>query len=107
MFMFVISNIFCYNHLKEGGFVQYLFLDIEGANLLFQLINKRYEKHTTIITTNKPFGQWGELFGDNMIANAILDRLVHHSHIINITGKSYRSKDKIKTDSDTTESMHN
>ena len=87
--------------------VGYLPMDIEGANLLFQLINKRYEKHTTIITTNKPFGQWGELFGDNMIANAILDRLVHHSHIINITGKSYRLKDKIKIDSDTTESMHN
>ena len=87
--------------------VGYLHMDIEGANLLFQLINKRYEKHTTIITTNKPFGQWGELFGDNMIANAILDRLVHHSHIINITGKSYRLKDKIKIDSDTTESMHN
>lgn len=82
-------------------------MDIEGASLLFQLINKRYEKHTTIITTNKPFGQWGELFGDNMIANAILDRLVHHSHIINITGKSYRLKDKIKIDSDTTESIHN
>lgn len=75
--------------------VGYLPIDIEGANLLFQLINKRYEKHTTIITTNKPFGQWGELFGDNMIANAILDRLVHHSHIINITGKSYRTKNLI------------
>ena len=87
--------------------VGYLPMDIEGANLLFQLINKRYEKHTTIITTNKPFGQWGELFGDNMIANAILDRLVHHSHIVNITGKSYRLKDKIKIDSNTTEPMHN
>lgn len=79
--------------------VGYLPIDVEGANLLFQLINKRYEKHTTIITTNKPFGQWGELFGDNMIANAILDRLVHHSHIINITGKSYRTKNLIN-DSD-------
>ena len=75
--------------------VGYLPIDIEGANLLFQLINKRYEKHSTIITTNKPFGEWGDLFGDNMIANAILDRLVHHSHIININGKSYRIKDKV------------
>ena len=75
--------------------VGYLPIDIEGANLLFQLINKRYEKHSTIITTNKPFGEWGDLFGDNMIANAILDRLVHHSHIVNITGNSYRLKDKI------------
>lgn len=80
--------------------VGYLPIDIEGANLLFQLINKRYEKHTTIITTNKPFGQWGELFGDNMIANAILDRLVHHSHIINITGKSYRTKNLINDSDD-------
>lgn len=80
--------------------VGYLPIDIEGANLLFQLINKRYEKHTTIITTNKPFGQWGELFGDNMIANAILDRLVHHSHITNITGKSYRTKNLINDSDD-------
>lgn len=85
--------------------VGYLPLDIEGANLLFQLINKRYEKHSTIITTNKPIGQWGELFGDNMIANAILDRLIHHSHIININGNSYRIKNKIKLDSEESESI--
>ena len=73
--------------------VGYLPIDIEGANMLFQLINKRYEKNSTIITTNKSFSKWGELFGDNMIANAILDRLLHHSHVISITGKSYRTKD--------------
>lgn len=73
--------------------VGYLPIDIEAANMLFQLINKRYEKNSTIITTNKPFSKWGELFGDNMIANAILDRLLHHSHVISITGKSYRTKD--------------
>lgn len=72
--------------------VGYLPIDINGANLLFQLINKRYEKNSTIITTNKPFSKWGELFGDPMIANAILDRLIHHSRIINITGQSYRMK---------------
>ena len=75
--------------------VGYLPIDTEGANMLFQLINKRYEKNSTIITTNKPFSKWGELFGDLMIANAILDRLIHHSHIINITGKSYRMKDVV------------
>lgn len=75
--------------------VGYLPIDIEAANMLFQLINKRYEKNSTIITTNKPFSKWGELFGDNMIANAILDRLLHHSHVINITGKSYRTKNVI------------
>lgn len=76
--------------------VGYLPIDLESANMLFQLINKRYEKGSTIITTNKPFAEWGELFGDSMIANAILDRLLHHSHIINISGNSYRLKDKIK-----------
>lgn len=73
--------------------VGYLPIDVEAANMLFQLVNKRYEKHSTIITTNKPFSKWGELFGDNMIANAILDRLLHHATVINITGKSYRTKD--------------
>ena len=78
--------------------VGYLPIDIEAANMLFQLINKRYEKNSTIITINKPFSKWGELFGDNMIANAILDRLLHHSHVINITGKSYRTKDILELD---------
>ena len=76
--------------------IGYLPIDIEGANLLFQLINRRYEKNSIIITTNKPFSKWGELFGDATIANAILDRLLHHSHIINITGNSYRLNDRIK-----------
>ena len=62
--------------------VGYLPIDKDSANMLFQLINRRYEKGSTIITTNKPFSEWGELFGDSMIANAILDRLLHHSHII-------------------------
>lgn len=79
--------------IDEMGFLP---IDKEGANMLFQLINKRYENHSTIITTNKPFGKWNEMFGDAMLANAILDRLLHHSHIININGKSYRLKDKIK-----------
>lgn len=80
--------------------VGYLPIDVEAANMLFQLINKRYEKTSTIITTNKPFSEWGELFGDSMIANAILDRLLHHSHVININGNSYRLKDKIQLETD-------
>ena len=75
--------------------VGYLPVDKEGANLFFQLIAKRYEKTSTVITTNQPFSKWGEVFSDSVIANAILDRLVHHSHIISITGKSYRIKDKL------------
>ncbi len=73
--------------------VGYMPIDQESAYLLFQLINKRYEKYPTIITTNKSLSKWGELFNDNVLANAILDRLVHHSHIISITGRSYRTKD--------------
>lgn len=79
--------------IDEMGFLP---IDSEGANMLFQLINKRYENHSTIITTNKPFGKWHEIFGDVTLANAILDRFLHHSHIININGNSYRLKDKMK-----------
>ena len=79
--------------IDEMGFLP---IDSEGANMLFQLINKRYENHSTIITTNKPLGKWHEIFGDVTLANAILDRLLHHSHIININGNSYRLKDKMK-----------
>lgn len=76
--------------IDEVGFLP---LDIESSNLIFQLIAKRYEKCSTIITTNKPLSRWGETFGDPVIANAILDRLLHHSHVINIVGRSYRTKD--------------
>lgn len=75
--------------------IGYLPIDKQGANLLFQLINKRYEKNSTIITTNQPFSKWGEVFSDITLANAILDRLIHHSTIIKITGQSYRLKGKM------------
>ena len=81
--------------IDEVGFLP---IDREGADMLFQLINKRYENHSTIITTNKPFGKWHEIFGDVTLANAILDRLLHHSHIININGNSYRLRDKLKSE---------
>ena len=75
--------------------IGYLPIDRQGANLFFQLINKRYEKNSTIITTNQPFSKWGEIFSDPTLANAILDRLIHHSTVIKITGPSYRLKDKM------------
>jgi len=75
--------------------IGYLPIDKQGANLLFQLIARRYEKNSTIITTNQMFSKWGEVFSDPVIANALLDRLIHHSHIIKIKGTSYRIKDKI------------
>ena len=63
--------------------------------------------HSTIITTNKPFGKWHEIFNDVTLANAILDRLLHHSHIININGNSYRLKNKLKIDSESSEPIQN
>lgn len=80
--------------------VGYLPLDIEASNFLFQLIAKRYEKKSTILTTNKNFSEWGEVFGDAVLANAILDRLLHHSKVFTIKGRSYRTKDIIKLGKD-------
>ena len=73
--------------------IGYLPIEKEYACIFFQLIAARYEKRSTIITTNQPLSKWGELFGDVTIATAIIDRLVHHSKVIKITGKSYRIKD--------------
>lgn len=73
--------------------IGYLPIDKIGANLFFQLIAKRYEHNSTIITTNQPFSKWGEVFSDSMLANAILDRLLHHAHVIKMVGPSYRTKD--------------
>ncbi len=74
--------------------IGYMPIDTDSANLFFQLIAKRYEKHCTIITTNTPFSKWGEIFGSPTLANAILDRLLHHSSVISIKGPSYRLKEK-------------
>ena len=72
----------------------YMPIDSDSANLFFQLIARRYEKHCTIITTNMPFSKWGEIFGSATLANAVLDRLLHHSSVISIKGPSYRLKEK-------------
>ena len=76
--------------------IGYLPIDLDASNLFFQLIAKRYEKHCTIITTNSNFSKWPDIFGSPTIANAILDRLLHHSHIISIKGPSYRIQSKIQ-----------
>lgn len=75
--------------------IGYLPVDTDAANLFFQLISKRYEKHCTIVTTNSSFSKWSDIFGSPTIANAILDRLLHHSHIITIKGPSFRLKSKL------------
>jgi DNA replication protein DnaC len=74
--------------------IGYLPMDIQGANLFFQLIAKRYEKNTTILTSNKMFSQWNEVFSDVTMASAILDRILHHCTVVNIKGESYRLKER-------------
>lgn len=74
--------------------VGYLPFDKQGANLFFQLVSRKYEKNSIILTSNKGFRDWGEIFTDNVIASAILDRLLHHATVINIKGSSYRLKDR-------------
>jgi DNA replication protein DnaC len=69
--------------------VGYLPIDSREAYLFFQFVSYRYEKNSTIITSNKSFGHWQELFGDPIIATAILDRLLHHCKAFNIKGHSY------------------
>ena len=70
--------------------VGYLPIDSKEAYLFFQFVSHRYERSSTIITSNKSFGDWQELFGDAVIATAILDRLLHHCKVVNIKGHSYR-----------------
>ncbi len=74
----------------------YLPIDKDDSKLFFQLIDLRYEKKSTIITTNINFNSWDDIFYDAVVANAILDRILHHSHVISISGKSYRLKDHMK-----------
>jgi len=76
--------------------IGYIPIDRHGANLFFQLISRRYEKGAIILTSNQSLGAWGEVFGDSVIASAILDRLLHHSITVNIRGESYRLKEKLK-----------
>jgi DNA replication protein DnaC len=73
--------------------VGYLPVDSKEAYLFFQFVSHRYERNSTIITSNKSFGDWQELFGDPVIATAILDRLLHHCKVVNIRGHSYRLKE--------------
>lgn len=76
--------------------IGYLPITKKDSNLFFQLINMRYEKKSTILTTNINFSDWDSIFYDAVVADAILNRVLHHSHVISITGKSYRLKDIIQ-----------
>lgn len=73
--------------------IGYLPISHTGAVLFFQLINRRYERASTVLTSNKGFEEWGEVLGDEVMAAALIDRLLHHCHLINIRGNSYRMRD--------------
>nr|WP_313311838.1 IS21-like element helper ATPase IstB [Dietzia maris] len=74
--------------------VGYLPLNRAEANMFFQLVSRRYEKGSTVITSNKTFAEWGTVLGDEVLATAILDRFLHHCEVIAINGPSYRLKDR-------------
>ncbi len=74
--------------------VGYIPFDPQAANLMFMLVSSRYERASLIVTSNKPFSAWGEIFGDEVVAAAMIDRLVHHAEILSLKGDSYRLKDK-------------
>jgi DNA replication protein DnaC len=77
--------------IDEVGYIPF---EADAANLFFQLISARYERASVIVTSNKPFSRWGEVFGDPVVAAAMIDRLVHHCEVINLKGDSYRLKDR-------------
>jgi DNA replication protein DnaC len=74
--------------------VGYIPFDPEAANLMFSLVSARYERASMIVTSNKPFSAWGDIFGDETTAVAMIDRLVHHAEILSLKGDSYRLRDK-------------
>jgi DNA replication protein DnaC len=76
--------------------IGYIPIDRHGANLFFQLVSRRYERGAIILTSNQSLGAWGDVFGDPVIATAVLDRLLHHSITVNIRGESYRLREKLK-----------
>ncbi|WP_396280135.1 ATP-binding protein [Histidinibacterium aquaticum] len=72
----------------------YLPFELDAAHLFFQLVSRRYERGALLVTSNRAIGEWGSVFGDAVVATAILDRLLHHSHVITIRGESYRLREK-------------
>src|SRR5947209_536286 len=77
--------------IDEVGYIPF---EPEAANLFFQLVAARYERASLIVTSNKPFGRWGEVFGDEVVAAAMIDRLVHHAEVLSLKGDSYRLKNR-------------
>jgi DNA replication protein DnaC len=74
--------------------VGYIPFDPQAANLMFMLVSRRYERASMIVTSNKPFSGWGEIFGDDVVAAAMIDRLVHHADVVALKGDSYRLRNR-------------
>ena len=74
--------------------VGYIPFDPQAANLMFRLVSSRYERASMIVSSNKAFSAWGEIFGDEIVAVAMIDRLIHHAEILSLKGDSYRLKDR-------------
>jgi DNA replication protein DnaC len=74
--------------------VGYIPFDPEAANLMFMLVSSRYERASVIVTSNKPFSAWGEIFGEAVVAAAMVDRLIQHAEVIPLRGDSYQLKDR-------------
>ncbi len=89
-------RVLCQPKLLIIDEIGYLPLDRHGASLFFQLISRRYEKGALILTSNQAYSNWGTIFGDHVLAAAILDRLLHHATSISIKGDSYRLREKLK-----------
>ena len=87
--------------------LSYLKMDRERESIFFQIIRQRYEKRSLIITTNLPMGRWDEVFTGQLAATAILDRLVHHCHVISISGDSFRVKGKSYMDGKAANNVQN
>jgi DNA replication protein DnaC len=104
MLVAALAKAHAENHLEERfGFkpklliideLGYLPFETNAAHLFFQLVSRRYERGSLLLTSNRSVGEWGTVFGDPVVATAILDRLLHHSHVITIRGDSYRLREK-------------
>jgi DNA replication protein DnaC len=86
----------CRPHILVLDEMGYFSLDKRAAQFLFQLISRRYQRGSIILTSNKSYNEWGDIFPDHVLAGAILDRLLHHAVTVNIRGNSYRLKDKLR-----------
>ena len=89
----------------DGWKVKSKSLTMEESNLFFQFVSSRYEKRSTIYTSNKSFSECGEILGDNAMASAVLNRILHHCTVLNIKGESYRLKDRKKNSLATAEGV--